>query len=334
MAGVSTATISRVLNHPELVQPETREHVLAVMKENNYTPNWFARGLNLGRTNTLALLVPDIENRMYQKLISGIETIAHSKQYVVMFCNTHGDALLEYEYLKNVEARCVDGVILVNSNLSPEAAQEFQQSKIPRVHIGKNRNVFCDTLCYIDFAECAYRLMRHLTGIGYTEIGLMLGGAQPNEAAEIETGCAHAAREAEHAVTYVSLPGESGVQGGYNTAYECLRNGKLPRAVVTFTDDQAFGVMKAAQDVALKIPEQLALACMMDSPMCSVVSPALTGIEHPASRLGMTATRMLLDSIENSEFEIDDGPHEMVLLPKLKIRRSCGNTKYIFELFD
>ena len=100
MAGVSVATISRVLNHPEQVLPETRDHVLAVMKEQNYTPNWFARGLNLGITKTIALLVPEIESETQQRIISGIETVARNKGYAVFFCNTHGDAQIEDESLR------------------------------------------------------------------------------------------------------------------------------------------------------------------------------------------------------------------------------------------
>ena len=78
-AQVSVATVSRVLNHPEQVQPETREHVLAVMEQFHYTPNWFARGLNLGRTNTVALLVPTFEHGIYHRVITGVETVAAKK---------------------------------------------------------------------------------------------------------------------------------------------------------------------------------------------------------------------------------------------------------------
>ena len=74
LAGVSVATVSRVLNHPEVVQLSTRNHVLKIMKEHNYTPNWFARSLNLDRTNTLALMIPNIENEMFQKITAGCRT--------------------------------------------------------------------------------------------------------------------------------------------------------------------------------------------------------------------------------------------------------------------
>lgn len=79
-AQVSVATVSRVLNHPELVQPETRAHILEVMARHNYTPNWFARRLNLARTNTIALLVPNIEGGINQKVVAGVESVATKKR--------------------------------------------------------------------------------------------------------------------------------------------------------------------------------------------------------------------------------------------------------------
>jgi LacI family transcriptional regulator len=131
MAGVSVATISRVLNHPEQVLPETREHVLAVMKEQNYTPNWFARGLNLGTTHTISLLIPNIESETNQRIISGIETIARSKGYAVFFCNTHGDRAIEEESLSMCENRRVDGVVLVSLHLPEERVQQARDNGIP-----------------------------------------------------------------------------------------------------------------------------------------------------------------------------------------------------------
>jgi LacI family transcriptional regulator len=112
-----------------------------------------------------------------------------------------------------------------------------------------------------------------------------------------------------------------------------IQRGELPRALITAGDGQALGVMKAAQDLGVSVPGQLALASMTDSPMCALISPPLTAMELPANKLGMAAARLLFDSIENKDLELGV-PQEMILQPKLKIRKSCGNTKYIYELFD
>ena len=109
-----------MLNHPEQVQPETKTHVLAVMESLNYHPNWFARGLNLGKTSTIALLVPNIESRRYREIMSGVETVALKKQHIVMLCNTHASPEEEAEYLKMVVGRQVDGLILASSVMGRE----------------------------------------------------------------------------------------------------------------------------------------------------------------------------------------------------------------------
>ena len=87
-AGVSVATISRVLNHPEQVQPETRNHVLEVMRQLDYQPNWFARGLNIGKTGTIALLIPSIEDHGFLDVVTGVETIARRKEHTVLIWAT------------------------------------------------------------------------------------------------------------------------------------------------------------------------------------------------------------------------------------------------------
>ena len=139
LAGVSVATVSRVFNHPERVLPETRERVLAVTEKYNFTPNWFARGLTLGSTKTIALLIQSIDSFLSQNIISGVETVANNKGYVVIFCQTRGDRETEFNFLKMMKTRKADGIIQVGSRLTPESMPEVLELGMPRVHIGKNR---------------------------------------------------------------------------------------------------------------------------------------------------------------------------------------------------
>ena len=121
-------------------------------------------------------------------------------------------------------------------------------------------------------------------------------------------------------------------RGGYFTAQKLLQNGTLPKAMITSSSGQASGVLKVLLDEAIPVPERMALACLSDSATCSILEPPLTALEAPCKRLGMVAARMLFDNIEDSG-EDDYGPQEVILQPKLKIRRSCGNKKPIYELF-
>ena len=102
--------------------------------------------------------------------------------------------------------------------------------------------------------------------------------------------------------------------------------------MITASSGQASGVLQALQGESIPVPEQMALACLSDSATCSILEPPLTALESPNKRLGMVAARMLFDTIEDNGEE-GYGPQEVILQPKLKIRRSCGNTKPIYELF-
>lgn len=331
-AGVSVATISRVLNHPEQVQPETKTHVLAVMESLNYRPNWFARGLNLGKTGTIALVVPNIESRRYREILAGVETVALKKQHIVMLCNTHADPESEAEYLKMVVGRQVDGLILASPLLEPCKLNALLGSDLPWVHIAPAETGLCRNLCYINYEEGAYQMTTHLIKMGQKEITLLLDEAPLAEMRQITAGYCRALSEhlpmaRENILTCTDDP-----RGGYFTAQKLLQNGTLPKAMITSSSGQASGVLKVLLDEAIPVPERMALACLSDSATCSILEPPLTALEAPCKRLGMVAARMLFDNIEDSG-EDDYGPQEVILQPKLKIRRSCGNKKPIYELF-
>ncbi len=333
LAGVSVATVSRVINHPERVLAKTKDRVLNVMEEHNYTPNWFARGLNLGTTDTIALLVPNINSDLYQRIISGIETVAGNKGYAVIFRQTRGDAEAEYSFLKMLKTRKVDGVIQVETRMDPTVVPEIKSSELPTVHVGKNAKGICHLCCYLDYEEAAYRLFRHLFKLGHKTIGFLFDENRDALFDDIEAGYQRAKRDISPYAQFFPHQSEDTTFGGYLALQKMIQKNELPEAVITSNDLQAIGAMKAARDMNISIPGQLALASMNDSPVCSVVTPAVTSIDMPATKLGMAAARLLLDRIEEDD-EDTSVVHEMILQPKLKIRESCGNTTDIFELFD
>ena len=173
-----------MLNHPEQVQPETKTHVLAVMESLNYHPNWFARGLNLGKTSTIALLVPNIESRRYREIMSGVETVALKKQHIVMLCNTHASPEEEAEYLKMVVGR----LILASSVMGREQRNALLGPNLPWVHIGPGEPGLCRNLCYINYEEGAYQMTTHLIKMGQKEITLLLDEAPLVEMRQITAG--------------------------------------------------------------------------------------------------------------------------------------------------
>ncbi len=333
LAGVSVATVSRVVNHPERVRDKTREHVLSVMEKYNFTPNWFARSLNLDSSKTIALLIPSIETDYFQQIISGVESVAGNKEYAVLFGQTSNHPVREAEFFDMMINRKVDGMIQVNSRLNGEEASVLQNHELPRVHIGKNRICSNDTLCYVDVEEGARRMTRHLIELGHNSIMALFDESNGITSEQISIGVNRALRDVDHIINFSSVQAENSVRGGYLTVQRLIQNNKLPEALVTASDLQAIGTMKAARDAHIRIPNDMALASLTDSAVCSVLSPALTALEIPSKKLGMAAARMLIDQIEGT-FLYVDMPHDLILQPKLKIRESCGNTQDIYEWFD
>jgi len=330
-AGVSVATISRVLNHPEQVQPETKNHVLEIMQQLNYQPNWFARGLNIGKTGTIALLIPSIEDHGFLDVVAGVETIARRKEHTVLLCNTHGDAQEELNCLKMVLTRQVDGIILVASRLDSDTIQSLLKEDYPWVHVGSRAPANCRNVCYIDYKKGARRMTKHLLKLGHQNITLLLDRAPFSESDAIAAGYQEALQEHGLSCDQTILQAESSVQGGYLIAQKLLQSGAMPPVLITASDDQAFGVTKAAMDKQIEIPGALALACLKDSPVTSILNPPLTALELPSHRLGLMAARMLFDCIESSDTE--HAPQEVILEPTVKVRRSCGNTNPVYEMF-
>lgn len=332
-AGVSVATISRVLNHPELVSQETRDHVFSVMQEHRYTPNWFARNLNLRQTRTIAFFYPSNESQFLQTVASGIETVALNKQNFVFLCNTRNSAKIEDAYLDMVLQRSVDGIIFFSTHLSDAQLDGIAKMNIPCVYIDcENANTEL-MLCYINYEDAAIRLTEHMLHMHYESLFLLLDDMLVNESKRIKAGFESAVAKADHPVETDVFVSERSIQGGMLFAQRLMQMDKLPRAIITASATQAFGVMKAARLSNIAMPEQLAIAAMTDSSMATLVEPPLTAVDRPGKRLGMVAARMLFDCIENPDL-MENAPQQIELLSKLAIRKSCGNTKFIYELFD
>lgn len=329
-AGVSVATISRVLNHPEQVQPETRSHVLKVMEALHYQPNWFARGLNIGKTGTIALLVPSIKDRRFADIITGVETIARQKEHTVLLCDTHAEVQEERRCVKMVLERQVDGLILASGQLEDKDLAPLMKENFPWVRAGGRAGEGCRNLCLINYEKGAFQMTAHLIWLGHRRIALLLDQAPLAEMDAIAKGYRRALRESGLGEGTV-LRGENSVQGGYLAAQKLLQSGEAPQAMLTAGDEQAFGVARAAADERVEIPDGMALACLQDSQVCPILNPPVTALELPAHRLGLVAARMLFDCVEGGGEGM--GPQEIILQPTLKIRSSCGNTSPIYELF-
>lgn len=331
-AGLSIATISRVINHPETVAPETRERVLGILEACSYSPRLINKTPRK-KSGTVILVLPALPR--YFGVLSGVRPVLQANGYQLMICETGGFRGGENGCVRTIAAAKPDGVILVRGSETTPELEPLRQDGVPVVLVGKCADTDSENNCSINFQEAAAKMTAHLAGMKYTHIALVQAEAGYPEKPQIEAGFLQAlSEEGLDAARCPILEADDSIRGGYVTLKEMLAEGApLPQAFLAASDEIAIGIMKAAQEEKLAVPRQLAVAGFTDSEMATVVSPALTTVEHPNERLGTVAARRLIDLIENSElYEIET--YEIVLKSKLKIRKSCGNKKNIYEQYE
>ena len=335
LAGVSIATVSRVINNPQLVQPDTREHVLEVMRRVNYAPAWTVESRLSSRSRLIAFLFSEADYYFYSDIRSGLESIAGLRGYTVLFCPIAAEQQRRSQQLRTIFEQKLDGAIWALRDFYPEDIKMIDERQVPLVLARKYDSAPTDryNCCYINFAEASYRMTRHLLEMGHRRIGLMFENVSQQFMNSFCQGWELALKEeAAPREASLLLNAPNSMAGGYAKTMELLDAGEMPEAVFCASDEQAFGVLKAAHEKGVRVPEELAVAGFTDSPMSNLCDPELTTIDLPIYRLGIIAARMLFDVIEDTGSEVSPG--EVVLQPKLRIRRSCGNEKPINVLFE
>ena len=333
VAGVSVATVSRVLNHPETVAPKTRERILNIMNQMDYKPNWFARGLNFKKTDTLALLIPNILNPAFVEIAEGVESVANQKGYTVLLCITEEEVQKERQYIQTLVNRHIDGVILVSSLLDNDDLLYLKNRGVALVLVGENSDNSPAPMVRIDCCSAAYLAVQHLLNCEHRQIAMIYGRTPVMEnKAKIE-GYRKALEQAgiPFRRAYV-VEEENTIEGGYLATRKLLSLDNRPQAIFTSSDLLAFGVIDALKDAELSIPEDVAVMGFDNIKISSLMTPKLSTVAKPLHKMGLSGARLLLDVIE-SEKNGDLVMEEIILQSKLKIRKSCGHRERLKEIF-
>lgn len=332
-AGVSVATVSRVINHPEIVAEKTRERVLAVLKETSYAPNLEPRSRHIKKKHAIAVILP--ATLEYRNVHAGIRQIGNAKNCGVQFCLIERDP---QELLRNVRgliAQQIDGVILAADTGVGNVLDQLREAGIPVVCIGGRRNPENDNMCYINFSESADKLGQYVIDSANESVMLLLSREESDCREGLRHGFCEAWTKAGKAMDRLAfLEIEESFKGGYLAASQIFDTGEsIPDLILAQFDEMAIGAMKAAEERRINVPKQLHVIGFHDAPVSTAVQPELTSVEQPTLRLGIVAARRLFDIIEDQEF-FDIESQEIALKGRLKIRRSCGNRKAIYEIYE
>ena len=322
-AGVSTMTVSRVLNNSGYASQETRSRVEAAIAEIGYIPNTLARSLRFKKTKMLALILTDITNPFFTTLARGVEDAASAQGFNVIFCNTDESESKQAEYLIALVQKRVDGVLLVPAASSAEPVAFLRDQKVPVVLL--DRRV---PDCSVDSVRCdseagAYELVRLLIRLGHRRIAVLAGPENVSTAQERVAGCRLALAEAGLALdTALIFHDAYSHAGGQRMAQRMLALQPKPTAVFAANNFIAMGAYGALTDAGLRVPQDVAMVTFDDWPPGMVVDPFFTVVAQPAYEMGYKATVLLLSRLSG---EITSGCQDMVLPFDLHVRRSSGS---------
>lgn len=328
-AGVSVATVSRVMNHPETVAPATREKIQRVMKEAEYTPNWFAQGLNFNKTKTIGIVLPHMMHTSYMEIAGGVEEVARMKGYITFMCSVEKDPQVEREYISQLTARRVDGIILMFSALDEAYIDQLCAEKIPVVLIGESVEIPKANSVNVDCRAGAAEMTAHLIEAGHRSIGFLWGSDPAKETQEMMNGYRNTLKASGIRVREALIQkAENSIEGGYIGAKKLIAGSK-PDAIFATSDEMAFGAMDALKDLGYRIPEDIAVAGFGNNRMANLMEPKLTTVELPFRKMGIYGARVLFDCIDGEEKE----ERHIVLRSKMRVRKSCGHKERIGEMF-
>lgn len=316
-AGVSVATVSRVLNEKALVREETIKRVLEAANELQYVPHGGARSLSMRRTNTVGVVLPDLHGEFFSEVIRGIDIAARRRDFHLLVSGSHSDWSEMTAMALAVRGR-VDGLIVMVPDMEPEAVQARLPGGIPVVLL--NCRATNTWSIVIDNAAGAEAMVLHLASLGHSEIAFISGPEGNADAAERLRGW-RSGMERIGAAPREDLmgSGDFSENGGYEAAYALLSRKPRPSALFAANDAMAIGALSAIREQGLEVPASLAVAGFDDIPIARFVSPPLTTVSVEIAELGRRAFELFMEGTEPGSV-----PRLETLETHLVIRESCG----------
>jgi LacI family transcriptional regulator len=320
-AGVSVTAASRALNDKGEITPAKRAAVLAAAQRLQYTPSSVARALVSGRAKTLGVLVSNNASPVYAHILQGIEETVFAAGYGLLFANSADSQEQALRCLDVFRANQVAGLLLSPVQTDRRDVQLLERAGIPYVLLLRYFADLVADAVILNSQHGGFLVTNHLLEQGHSRIGHIGGPTHISSAQDRLAGYRHALQS--HGVLYrKNLVGAAPftIEGGYTAAAQLLDRPDRPSAVFAATDLQAVGVLRAAQERGLRVPDDLALVGGDDIDLAEYLEVPLTTFRQPARQIGRQAAELLISRIQGDE----TAPQRIVLQPTLVVRRSSG----------
>ncbi len=293
-AGVSSATVSRVINGSPAVKEETAEHVRRILKELNFIPNPIATTLKYGRSNTYGLIIPDLANPFYPEFLLNFEEALVESDHELLLATTQSNEPKLVNSVRRMVMRRVDGVVVMASEYDTRAVEPLLDRQIPIVTIDRNRAQPGSGDVAIDFDEGYRQAVQHLKELGHKRIGFIGGNVGIHTSAvrleAFRKGMVSAGLTFDERLI---RSGDYRVSGGDAAMASILMEPRRPTAVVTANDLTAFGALRALHAHGIQVPSEMSVIGFDGIQMGDAVYPPLTSIAVSPRDLAQACLRAL-----------------------------------------
>ena len=317
-AGVSQASVSRVLNGKQTVDPAIVQRVQASIATLGYSPSVAARSLVHGRNDTIAMVVPDLENPLFQGILKGLSLAAASDGYRVLVADTAEQVDDEEAIAIEARHRC-DAIVLCAPRMPEQRLRRLVAQVAPVVVVNRPLPDADVPIVGVDYVRGIRDLVEHLLGLGHRHLAYVSGPATSASNAERLRGVEEA--EQVHPDLRIDVvPGGSRLEDGYALAEAVLgARDDGATAVIAFNDLVALGLMTRLRQLGIDVPRDLSIAGFDDVPMAGFATPSLTSMSVPRGEIGAQVWARLRTLIAGGPIE-----HSVLYRPRLEARESTG----------
>jgi LacI family repressor for deo operon, udp, cdd, tsx, nupC, and nupG len=298
-AGLSIATVSRALSSPEKVTKESLKKVHEAIELLQYRPNMLSQKFRNKQANTIVILVPDIANLFFAKVISGIESVAQKKGFSVLLGDTRDSKALEKQYINLVETRQADGIIQLRPYSENDSLLPI--SRVPAVNASGCENTPYPTV-RIDNVGAAKEVVKYLISLGHKRIGVITGLQRNPHTIDRLKGYKQALAEANIPFDESLLSeGDFTLWSGLQASEHFSRMTNMPTAIFCMNDEMAIGAMKGLKSKGLRLPQDISITGFDDLDVSRYCDPPLTTVAQPAEKIGERSADLLFQLLDEQQ---------------------------------
>ena len=323
-AGVSTATVSRTLNTPNQVTERTKLRVMETVRALQYSPNFGAKALAAKRTNTYGAIIPTMENAIFARGLEAFQKVLVENNATMLVASTSYDPEIEQNQIRNMIARGADGILLIGEERDPSIYRFLAERNVPVVIAWAHSGLSQLSCVGFDNNEASYLMAQKAIALGHRNFGFISAKTDHNDRARARVAGARKALN-DAGIGQETMPvveTKYSIQCGRDAFRLIMQNKICPTIIMCGNDVLAVGAVLEANEMGLKVPQDVSITGFDNIELATVVTPALTTVHVPHRRMGTSAAEALLAAVRDNA-----APKHVNLETHIVERQSLGKPK-------